>query len=63
MTGPPLRPATREEICQALGYAPRRTRTGKTHHHAADFMARIGVEALADHLLGTGFVVLMSHCS
>ena len=57
MTDQPLRPATREELCQALGYALQHTRTGKTHRHAADFMARIGAEVLTDHLLNGGFVI------
>ena len=58
MTDQPLRPATREELCQALGYALQHTRTGKIHRHAADFMARIGAEVLTDHLLNGGFVIM-----
>ena len=58
MTDQPLRPATREELCLALGYALQHTRTGKIHRHAADSMARIGAEVLTDHLLNGGFVIM-----
>ena len=51
-----LRPATLDEVRDALGYALRFTRTGKAHRHASDMMARIAADVLVEHLELAGFV-------
>ena len=58
MSDKPLRPATRDEITQALGYALQFNRSGKAHRHAASDMARIAADVLAEHLELAGFVVM-----
>jgi hypothetical protein len=50
MTEKTLRPATREEVSQALGYALQFNRSGKAHRHARDSMAWIAADILAEHL-------------
>ena len=52
MSDKPLRPATREEVTNTLGYALRFGRSGKTHRHASDDMARIAADVLAEHAVG-----------
>lgn len=57
MTETPLRPATREEITQALAFALQydgRKRTRDT----ADHVAQIAAERLAKHLEQSGFVLM-----
>ncbi len=54
----PLRPATRDEIRDTLGYALRFSRTGKAHRHASEMMARIAADVLVDHLELAGYVVM-----
>lgn len=56
---PTLRPATRDEVRDALGYALRFSRRGKTHRHALDDMARIAADVLIEHLELSGFVVMV----
>ncbi len=58
MTDKPLRPATRDEVSNALGYALRFSRSGKSHRHASEMTARIAADVLAEHLELAGFVVL-----
>ena len=58
MTEVRLRLATREEVCQALGFALRFGRTGNAHRHASTEMARLAAEALVDHLELAGFVLM-----
>lgn len=58
MTDKPLRPATRDEVSQALGYALRFNRSGKSHRHATEMTARIAADVLAGHLELAGFVVM-----
>ena len=58
MTDKPLRPATRDEVSQALGYALRFNRSGKSHRHATEMTARIAADVLAEHLELAGFVVM-----
>ena len=58
MNDKPLRPATREEVRLALGYALRYGRSGKAHRHASDDMARIAADVLVEHLELSGFVVM-----
>ena len=53
-----LRPATRDEVRDALGYALRFTRTGKAHRHASEMMARIAADVLVEHLELAGFVLM-----
>jgi hypothetical protein len=55
---PPLRPATRDEVRDSLGYALRFNRSGKAHHHASEMMARIAADVLVDHLELSGFVIM-----
>lgn len=57
MNETPLRPASRDEITQALAFALQydgRKRTRDT----ADYMARIAAERLAQHLEQSGFVLM-----
>lgn len=58
MTDKPLRPATRDEVSQALGYALQSNRSGKSHRHATEMTARIAADVLAEHLELAGFVVM-----
>ena len=55
---PPLRPATRDELRDALGYALRFSRRGKAHRFAIEDMARIAADVLIENLELAGFVVL-----
>jgi hypothetical protein len=55
---PSLRPATRDELRDALGYALRFNRRGKAHRHALEDMARIAADVLIEHLELSGFVVM-----
>jgi hypothetical protein len=54
----PLRPATRDELRDALGYALRFNRRGKPHRHALEDIARIAADVLIEHLELSGFVVM-----
>ena len=54
----PLSLATRDEVRDALGYALRFNRTGKSHRLASDAMTRIAADVLVDHLELAGFVVM-----
>jgi hypothetical protein len=54
---PPLRPATADEIADALSFALR-YQGRKRVHHADDVMARITAERLVQHLEGSGFVLM-----
>ena len=56
---PILRPATRDEVRDALGYALRFSRRGKSHRYAVDHMARIAADVLIEHLELSGFVVMV----
>ena len=58
MTDKPLHPATRDEVSQALGYALRFNRSGKSHRHATEMTARIAADVLAEHLELAGFVAM-----
>lgn len=58
MSDKPLRPATRDEVSDALGYALQFSRSGKPHRHAGSYTARIAADVLAEHLELAGFVVL-----
>lgn len=58
MTDKPLRPATRDEVSDALGYALQFSRSGKPHRHAGSYTARIAADVLAEHLELAGFVVM-----
>ena len=58
MTDKPLRPTTRDEVSDALGYALQFNRSGKAHRHASSYMARIAADILAEHLELAGFVVM-----
>ena len=58
MSDKPLRPATRDEVSQALGYALRFNRSGKAHRLATEMAARIAADVLAEHLELAGFVVM-----
>jgi hypothetical protein len=52
-----LAPATPEDLADALAFALRFD-GGKRKHDAAEMMARIVAERLAEHLERSGFVVL-----
>ncbi len=52
-----LRPATQEELAQALAFALQ-FRGRKRVHHADNFMARIAAERLVEYLRLSGFVVM-----
>jgi hypothetical protein len=54
----PLRPATRDEVRDALGYALRFTCSGKSHRHASEMMARIAADVLLEQLEVSGYVVM-----
>ena len=54
---PHLRPATPDEITNALSFALR-YQGRKRVHHADDMMARITAERLIKHLTASGFVVM-----
>jgi hypothetical protein len=54
---PPLRPATPDEIAQALSFALRFDGR-KRVHHADDMMAKITAERLVKHLEASGFVLM-----
>ena len=54
---PPLRPATADEIADALSFALR-YQGRKRVHHADDVMARITAERLVQHAEGSGFVLM-----
>lgn len=58
MSNKPLRPATRDEVSDALGYALQFSRAGKSHRHATEMMARIAADVLVEHLELAGFVVM-----
>jgi hypothetical protein len=53
----PLRPATADEIADALSFALR-YQGRKRVHHADDAMARITAERLVRHLEASGFVLM-----
>ena len=53
----PLRPATADEIADALSFALR-YQGRKRVHHADDAMARITAERLVQHLEASGFVLM-----
>jgi hypothetical protein len=53
----PLRPATADEIADALSFALR-YQGRKRVHHADDVMAGITAERLVQHLEGSGFVLM-----
>ena len=53
-----LRPATRDELREALGYARRFGARGRPHRHAIEDMAQIAAGVLVDHLELSGFVVM-----
>jgi hypothetical protein len=54
---PHLRPATPDEIADALSFALR-YQGRKRVHHADDMMARITAERIVQHLEASGFVVM-----
>jgi hypothetical protein len=54
---PALRPATADEITDALSFALR-YQGRKRVHHADDAMARITAERLVQHLEASGFVLM-----
>ena len=54
---PPLRPATADEVEQALAFALQ-FNGRKRVHHGDDFMARITAERLVQYLERSGFVVM-----
>jgi hypothetical protein len=54
---PQLRPATPDEIADALSFALR-YQGRKRVHHADDMMARITADRLIQHLTASGFVVM-----
>jgi hypothetical protein len=54
---PHLRPATPDEIADALSFALR-YQGRKRVHHADDMMAQITAERLIQHLTASGFVVM-----
>jgi hypothetical protein len=54
---PNLRPATSDEIADALSFALR-YQGRKRVNHADDTMARITAERLIQHLTASGFVVM-----
>ena len=54
---PELRPATPEELREALSFALRFDGR-KRHHHADGFMAELAAEKLVEHLQRAGFVVM-----
>ena len=56
-SNPPLRPATPEEVADALSFALR-YEGRKRVHHADDMMARIAAERLVEHLRRSGYVVM-----
>ena len=58
MNAKPLRPATRDEVSQALGYMLQFNRSGKSHRLATEMTARIATDVLAKHLELAGFVVM-----
>ena len=58
MSDKPLRPATRDEVRQTLGYALQFNRSGKAHRVANEMTARIAADVLAEHLELAGFVVM-----
>ncbi len=53
----PLRPATPEEIAEALSFALRFDGRRRVHH-ADDAMARITAQRLVEHLARSGFVLM-----
>jgi hypothetical protein len=53
----PLRPATPDEIAQALSFALRYDGR-KRVHHADEMMAKITAERLVKHLEASGFVLM-----
>ena len=53
-----LHPATRDEVRDALSYALRFSRAGKSHRHASELMARIAADVLVEHLERSGFVLM-----
>jgi hypothetical protein len=54
---PSLRPATADEIADALSFALR-YQGRKRVYHADDMMARITAERLVQHLEASGFVLM-----
>lgn len=54
---PRLRPATQNEIAEALSFALR-YQGRKRVYHADDMMARITAERLVQHLTASGFVLM-----
>ncbi len=57
MNETPLRPASRDEIAQALSFALRYHGRRRVHD-SDDIMARIAAERLVQHLEQSGFVIL-----
>jgi hypothetical protein len=57
MTDQPLRPATRDEVVQALAHGLR-FEGRRRAHHADELMARIAAEKLADYLSRSNFIVM-----
>ena len=57
MQDEPLRPATTDELVQALSFALRYQGRRRVHH-ADDFMGQAAAERLAAHLEHCGFVVM-----
>jgi hypothetical protein len=51
-----LRPATRDEVRDALVYALRFARSDKSHRHASEMMARIAADVLLEQLEVRGYV-------
>ena len=58
MTNQPVRPATRDELRDALDHALRYGRSGTPRRYTSDAMARIAADALAECLERSGFVAL-----
>lgn len=55
---PALRPATRNEIMNAMMHGLVYGRDGKRTRHNNDFFAKVGAEVLIDHLERSGFVLM-----
>ncbi len=57
MTDRQMRPATRDEVVQALAYGLR-FEGRRRAHHADELMARIAAEKLADYLSRSNLIVM-----
>jgi hypothetical protein len=55
---PPLRPATPEEVSEALSYAMRFNRSGKPVRSGYEFMSKIAADWLVEHLRLSNFVIM-----